>query len=267
MAADALHTGGVTCRRGEEHALFRRYRRDRELAVRDALIARFMPLARSLARRYPAGRGEHEDVMQVAALALMKAVERFDPDHGTAFTSFATPTILGEIKRYFRDYGWTIRVPRELQELVGRIERTTPRLSAQLGREPTPGELAAELDVSAEHVLEARAARAAHYPEPLDSAPHDEDEPYRDAPAVNETGYAHAEDAAAVDALLAQLPGRDRNIVTLRFRHELLQREIADLFGISQMQVSRILSRSLATLQQLADAPGASGCRDWQRKR
>jgi RNA polymerase sigma-B factor len=222
--------------------------------VRDALIARFMPLARSLARRYPGAR-ESEDLMQVAALALMKAVDRFDPDRGCAFTSFATPTILGEIKRYFRDYGWAIRVPRELQDLVLRVERTTPRLSSRLGRAPTAGELAAELGIGVEQVLEALAAGAAHHPEPLEPTPRDEEGASRRAPAVEEAGYERAEDAIAVDALLAQLPARDRVVVELRFRHELLQREIAALLGTSQMQVSRIIMRSLKTLRELADEP------------
>src|SRR3954454_21363812 len=106
-------TGDVVCRRGDEQALFHRYYRDREREVRDALIARFLPLALHLARRYPSGR-ESEDVAQVASLALVKAVDRFEPDRGSAFTSFATPTILGEIKRYFRDFGWSVHVPRQL---------------------------------------------------------------------------------------------------------------------------------------------------------
>src|SRR3954471_3189751 len=153
MAPLTLQTGEIVCRRGEEHALFRRYRRHREPAVRDALIARFLPLALHLARRYPSGR-ESEDVAQVASLALVKAVDRFDPDRGAAFTSFATPTILGEIKRYFRDYGWTVRVPRELQDLSLRVEKVSAQMTGQLGRAPTPAELAERLEVDVEEVLE-----------------------------------------------------------------------------------------------------------------
>src|SRR3954462_14544908 len=154
MAPLTLQTGEVVCRRGEEHALFRRYRRDRERAVRDALITRFLPLAMHLAPRSPSAR-EPDDVAQVASLALVKAVDRFDPDRGSAFTSFATPTILGEIKRYFRDYGWSVRVPRELQDLSLRIERVSGELTGRLGRAPTPAELAERLDVEVEQVLEA----------------------------------------------------------------------------------------------------------------
>jgi RNA polymerase sigma-B factor len=256
MALLTLQTGEVVCRRGEEHELFRRYRRDRERAVRDALIARFLPLAMHLARRYPSGR-ESEDVAQVAALALVKAVDRFDPDRGSAFTSFATPTILGEIKRYFRDYGWAVHVPRQLQDLVQRIERISQPLAARLGRSPTPAEISEELGVDVETVLEALASASAHRPEPLEPRPRDGDEPAPATAAVDDDGYQRVDDAATVDSLLRRLPDRDRLVVELRFRHELLQREIAGLVGLSQMQVSRILAHSLAKLQELADTPEA----------
>jgi RNA polymerase sigma-B factor len=251
MVPFTLHTGEVVCRRGEEHALFRRYCRDREPAVRDALIARFLPLAMHLARRYPSGR-ESDDVAQVASLALVKAVDRFDPDRGAAFTSFATPTILGEIKRYFRDYGWTVRVPRDLQDLALRVERITQPLTGRLGRAPTPAELAAELGETVERVLDALQSATAHRPEPLEPRPRDGEEPSPATPAVEDAGYERVEDAAAVDSLLSRLPERDRVIVELRFRHELLQREIADAVGLSQMQVSRILTHSIAQLRDLA---------------
>src|SRR3954471_4474366 len=206
MAPLTLQTGEIVCRRGEEHALFRRYRRHREPAVRDALIARFLPLALHLARRYPSGR-ESEDVAQVASLALVKAVDRFDPDRGAAFTSFATPTILGEIKRYFRDYGWTVRVPRDLQDLALRLERITQPLTGRLGRAPTPAELAAELDVTvqraldalpgapAERVLDARKGAPADPPEPLEPRPRSGEEPPLATAAIEEDGYGFVEDA------------------------------------------------------------------------
>jgi RNA polymerase sigma-B factor len=244
----------VTCRRGEEHAFFERLRRHREPAVREALIERFMPLARHLARRYPAG-AERDDLVQVASLALVKAVDRFDPAQGTAFASFATPTILGEIKRYFRDFGWPVHVPRDLQELAVKVERTTNALTSALGRAPTPGELADDLGVELERVLEALASDTAHRPIALDH-PHreDADEPPRALAVTEERGFGEVEDAVAVDSLLDRLPARDRLIVTLRFREDMLQREIASLLGISQMQVSRVLARAIATLQQDAEA-------------
>jgi RNA polymerase sigma-B factor len=240
-------TGVVLCRGGDEHALFRRYRRDRDRAVRDALVERFLPLALRLARRYPSGR-EAEDVAQVAALALVKAVERFDPDRGSAFTSFATPTILGEIKRYFRDFGWSVHVPRKLQERVQRIERATVTLTAWQGRAPTLAEVAAELGISVEQVLDAHATASAHRPEPLEPDPGDGEEAHRPPPAADEPGYERVEQADTVASLLSRLPDRDRRIVQLRFQHELLQREIAAAVGLSQMQVSRILTHSLARL-------------------
>jgi len=251
MAPLTLQTEELVCRRGEEHEMFRRYRRDREPAVRDALITRFLPLALHLARRYPSGR-EADDVAQVASLALVKAVDRFDPDRGSAFTSFATPTILGEIKRYFRDYGWSVRVPRRLQDLALRIEKVSQPLTSRLGRAPTPAEIAGELGVTVEEVLDALQSATAHRPEPLEPRTTDGEEPHPAIAASEEDGYALVEDAAAVDSLLSQLPERDRLVVELRFRHDLLQREIAEVVGLSQMQVSRILSNSVAALQELA---------------
>jgi RNA polymerase sigma-B factor len=245
----------ITCRRGEEHALFVRFARDREPAVREALIERFMPLARHLARRYPVGT-ERDDVVQVASLALVKAVDRFDPAQGSAFASFATPTILGEIKRYFRDYGWRVHVPRELQELALKVERANDAMTSVLGRAPTPAELAEETGTSVERVLEALASDTAHRPIALDHPRRENaEDPPRGVAATEERGFAEVEDAVAVDSLLERLAPRDRLIVELRFRDDMLQREIAALLGISQMQVSRVLARSIATLRDLAAAP------------
>jgi RNA polymerase sigma-B factor len=243
-------------RRADDQALFRRYRRDRDPALRDALVERFMPLSRHLARRYRTG-GEHEDVAQVAALALLKAIDRYDPDQGSAFTSFATPTIIGEIKRYFRDHGWAVHMPRALQELAVRVERVTPELTARHGRAPTPGELAEALDVTVERVLEALDTSTAHYPVALDRPLADGDgegeRPWR-LLASDEPGFSAVEDAFVVDSLLDRLPERDRIVVELRFRDDLLQREIGDLLGISQMHVSRILAHAMATLREATAA-------------
>ncbi len=236
----------------DERELFRRYCDDRDPGLRDALVERFIPLARHLARRYRGG-SETEDVAQVALLGLLKAVDRFDPERGTAFSTFATPTILGEIKRYFRDYGWSIRVPRELQELALRVERTTESLTARLGRSPTPGELAEALDVNVESVLEALATESAHYAVTLERPARDDDEAPQLSVAIDEPGFARVDDAVALDSLLDQLAPRERLVVVLRFRDDLLQREIAARLGISQMQVSRTLTRAIATLRQLAD--------------
>jgi RNA polymerase sigma-B factor len=253
MAPLAPESPAALCRRGEEHELFHRYCRHREPEVRNALVERYMPLARHLARRYPSG-SERDDIVQVASLALVKAVDRFDPDRGAAFTSFATPTILGEIKRYFRDYGWTVRVPRDLQDLSLRVEKVSAQMTGQLGRAPTPAELAERLEVDVEQVLEALASDTAHRPVALDRPARDgEEEPARPLAAVEERGFACVEDAVAIDSLLDRLPERERLVIKLRFHEDMLQREIADVMGVSQMQVSRMLTRSIATLQQYAE--------------
>jgi RNA polymerase sigma-B factor len=241
-----------------EHIVFRRYRRTGDPSLRDALIERYLPLARHLARRYPSG-GEDEDLLQVASLGLMKAVDRFDPDRGIAFTSFATPTILGELKRYFRDYGWAVRVPRRLQEIAGQIQRVTPTLSARLGRKPTARELAETLDVSLEDIVEALGCATAHRPVTLDWQPSDGEDPLpRGQMGVEDPGFASVEDASHFDALLDLLPESERVVMELRFRHDLVQREIAGLVGISQMQVSRRLASAVERLNEIAVRPGAA---------
>jgi RNA polymerase sigma-B factor len=240
--------------RGGEHALFREYLRERDPDLRNALVERYMPLARHLARRYPAG-GEREDVLQVAMLALVKAVDRFDPDRGSAFTSFATPTILGEIKRYFRDHGWVVRVPRELQDRALRVDRESERLTAKLGRSPTAAELSDAMGIGVEDVLEALTTESAHRPMPLERPSRDgEDQPAIPVASVDDPGFERVEDAASVESLLLQLGEQERLVLLLRFREDLLQREIAKLVGISQMQVSRVLAKALAELSRLADA-------------
>jgi RNA polymerase sigma-B factor len=238
-------------RRGDESAWFRRFRATGDSAIRDGLVERYMPLAMHLARRYPTG-NEREDINQVASLALVNAVDRFDPDKGAAFASFATPTILGEIKRYFRDHGWSMRVPRELQELTVSVERVAADLSGRLGRAPTVAELAKGLGVGQERVMEALQSATAHRPDPLDAPARDEDAPQRELAAADDPGYGIVEDAVTVESLLVLLPERDRAVIELRFRHDLLQREIAEVLGISQMQVSRILSRAIGSLQDRA---------------
>jgi RNA polymerase sigma-B factor len=241
-------------RRGDEHNLFVRYRRDRDPALRNALVERFMPLARHLARRYPAG-AERDDLLQVASLGLVKAVERFDPARGAAFASFATPTILGEIKRYFRDYGWTVRVPRELQDRSLRVADAGERLTTELGRAPTVTELADALGTPVDSVLEALASDSAHHPIPLDRGLGDgEADAAGVLAAADDRGYSDIEDVATVDSLLDRLPGHERDVVRLRFREDLLQREIADRVGVSQMHVSRLLAKAIADLRDLAEA-------------
>jgi RNA polymerase sigma-B factor len=240
--------------RGRERdvtALFERYRQGDE-GAKEELVERFLPLARHLARRYLSG-PEREDVEQVAALGLLKAIERFDPQRGLAFTSFAVPTILGEVKRYFRDLGWTVRVPRSIQELVPKVEKATEALTGKLGHTPTAEEVAAYCEVSVEDVLEARGSASAHRADSLDRPVAEEGEASRgDLMGDVDPGFAHVEQAVDVQRLLTALPEREQRIVRLRFEHDLTQREIAEHVGLSQMHVSRLLRDALTQLAERA---------------
>jgi RNA polymerase sigma-B factor len=246
-----LQSSGVDRRSAasRDAALFTRYRESGDPKAREALIERFLPLARHLARRYHA-HGEHDDLEQVAALGLVKAIERYDADRGIAFTSFAVPTISGELKRYFRDKGWAVRVPRSVQELKLKLDRERPRMTATLGRSPTPAELADRIGVDLEQVVEALSVSTAHRPDSLDR-PLGED----GTSAIEmvggqiDPGYAQAEAATMVGSLLEHLPGREREILRLRFQEDLTQAEIGERLGISQMHVSRLIRQSIATLQ------------------
>jgi RNA polymerase sigma-B factor len=221
-------------------------------ATREELVERYLPLARHLARRYNR-RGDIDDLNQVASIALLKAIDRFDPDRGLAFTSFAVPTILGELKRYFRDHGWMVRVPRDIQELKLRLDTTTANLTSTLGRSPTPMELANHTGASVEHVLEALAANTAHYPDSLDKPITEDGDQLMDlAGGREDPGFARAENAADVDRLLGVLSERERTILRLRFEEDLTQAEIGEQLELSQMHVSRLIRRSIATLQQAA---------------
>jgi RNA polymerase sigma-B factor len=231
---------------------FAEYRRTGDRRLRDELVEAHVPLAQYLARRF-AHRGEpHDDLLQVALLGLLKAVERFEPDRGLQFSTFATPTIVGELKRHFRDRGWAMRVPRRVQELHLQLSRAVGAMSQSQGRSPTPKEVAAFLGVSEEEVLEAMEAGGMYRLASLDApAPAAEDGGDLlgmvgdDDPALEQV--EHAEE---LSTLLGALPERERAIVYLRFFRGLTQSEIATRIGISQMHVSRLLARSLAQLRQ-----------------
>ena len=232
-----------------------RYHREGDRSARDQLVVRFLPLAHSLARRYRHGGEPLEDLVQVASLGLVKAVDRFDPARETAFSSFAVPTIVGEIKRYFRDRSWSVRVPRDLQELAVRVRRVGDELASDLGRAPTPAELAAQLGVSLEQVLEAHEALGAHRAVSLDrplTEETDDGEPVAALIGTEEPGFARAEAAATIERLARGLSDRDREVLRLRFELDLTQREIGDRIGVSQMHVSRIIRRAIALLRDEA---------------
>jgi RNA polymerase sigma-B factor len=215
-------------------------------------VQRFLPLARHLASRYCVGT-ERDDLEQVAAIGLIKAIDRFDPSRGIAFSSFAVPTILGELKRHFRDLGWSVRVPRALQELATRVTHAVQELTGELGRTPTPLEIAGYCGVSPEQVLEARATATAHRAISLDQpAREDDDEPGRQPIGQEDSGYADVEQAADLERLLSRLSEREQIVLRLRFQEDLVQREIAERIGISQMHVSRLITHAINTLQQQA---------------
>jgi RNA polymerase sigma-B factor len=227
----------------------------RESALRDELVAAHLGLAEYLARRF-ANRGEPlDDLVQVASLGLLKAVDRFDPGRGVEFSTYATHTVVGELKRHFRDKGWAIRAPRRMQELYLRLGKVVASLGQELGRSPTIAELASETQVSEEEVLEALEAGQAYRFASLDAPSTGEGEGDTLASRLGEDDPAlvDAERRATLSPLLSRLPPREQMILHLRFFEGLTQSEIAVRLGISQMHVSRLLARSVAQLRAAAD--------------
>ncbi len=222
--------------------------------AREELIERFLPLARSIARRYEHSGEPLEDLVQVASMALVKAVDRYDASRGHAFSSYAVPTIAGELKRHFRDRSWTVRPPRDLQELTIKVERAGGELWQRLDRAPTVAELAQAVGRDEEQVLDALYARMARGRLSLDGHTGDEDQPaLQDRLGTFDAGFAQAESRATLDALLATIAPRDREVIRLRFEEDMTQAEIGELLGVSQMQVSRILRQTLHRLRYVAD--------------
>jgi len=233
---------------------FSEYRRTGDRALRNELVEEHMRLAEFLARRF-AHRGEAaDDLRQVALVGLLKAVERFEPDRGLQFSSFATPTITGELKRYFRDRGWAVRVPRRVQELHLELDRTVNELSQQLGRPPTPAEIAQRAGVLEEDVLESMEAGSLYRLASIDAGRSDDESSPSPAQRLGEIDpeLTAVDDRVAVSEMLSVLPDREQKIVYLRFFEGMTQSEIAEEIGISQMHVSRLLVRSLETLAQHA---------------
>jgi RNA polymerase sigma-B factor len=225
------------------------FRRRPNPNAREALVARFRPLAIHLAGRFT-GRAEREDLEQVAMLALVKAVDGFDADRGSAFVSYASATIVGELKRHLRDTGWAVRVPRRLQEVGLEVSRAIDALTQQLGRSPSVAELAARTRLSEEEVLEGLDVGSAYAAESLD-APGDEGG-YSNEPSFSDETLEMLEEWTGVTEILRELPPRERHILFLRFFRNMSQSAIADEVGISQMHVSRLLARTLTQLRQSA---------------
>jgi RNA polymerase sigma-B factor len=249
-----LSNGGEQDRAREDRALFERYVADRDETTQRVLVERFLPLARQLARRYQRSDEPLEDLVQVASLGLVKAIERFDPARDIAFSSFAVPTILGEIKRHFRDRTWSVRVPRDLQELALRIDRAVGELSLGMQRSPTVTEIAAAVDISEEQVLEALEASGAYRATSFDAPRTTEGETGTLADSIGreEAGFALAENRATLERLLSTIGERDREVLRLRFEEDLTQAEIGERVGVSQMQVSRIIRQAIARLRAAA---------------
>jgi RNA polymerase sigma-B factor len=238
----------------DDRQLLRRWRDDKDERARLELVERTLPLARTLARRY-ANKGESlDDLEQVAALGLVKAIERFDLERDVRFTTFAVPTIAGEIKRHFRDRGWMIRVPREVQELSARLSTARDRLTRELGRSPTVPELASAAHAGVEQVLEALGAADAYRALSLDEPLGDGLEAL-DAIGGDDDGFERVEQRYLLRSGLTHLPQREREILHLRFYEGLTQREIADRVGVSQMHVSRLIRRSIESLRKRLAAP------------
>ena len=224
----------------------------------DEIVLLNLPVARSLAIRYRERGVALEDLMQVAALGLVKAANGFDAERGTDFMAYAAPTITGEIRRHFRDTGWAVRPPRRLQELRTRVAATTQSLSQDGGRAPTVKELAAALSVSEEDVVEAMVSSNGYATASLDAPPDGESGSWADTVADPDTTLATTPDRLALQQVLSRLPERERRILALRFFADKTQSEIGAEIGVTQMQVSRLLSRALRRLrEQLEDEPGA----------
>ena len=231
---------------------FREYQRSGDQRLRNQLVEMHLDLARREAMRF-AGRGEPvDDLLQVARLGILKAVERFDPTIGVPFSAFARPTIAGELRRHFRDTTWSVHVPRGLKDLHAGLGRTAAALAANLGRQPTAAELAKEVGASVDEVLEALELRSAYRPTSI-NAPIDADGATTEPAAADDDGLDPAIDSMLVRELLGHLDGRQRMIVYLRFFGQLSQSEIAERVGISQVHVSRLLRSSMTTLRELLD--------------
>jgi RNA polymerase sigma-B factor len=238
----------------QQQLLFVRYQRHGDLAARRALIEDFLPLARALARRYQRHNEPFDDLAQVASLGLIKAIDRFQVSHGNEFSSYAVPTILGELRRYFRDTGWALHLPRGIQERAMAVSAAIERLSADLGASPTAELIALDLGLTVEEVLEAMVAAEAHNTVSLDAPAYvgnDDSASIADSVGAEEPAFEFVEDRHAVAHAFKQLPSRERSILRLRFEDDLSQSQIADRLGISQMHVSRLIRRSLDRMRIL----------------
>jgi RNA polymerase sigma-B factor len=242
---------------GAERDLFARWQKDSDEAAREALVRRFTPLTRSLARRYSRSSEPFEDLVQVALLGLLKAIDRYDPERGFSFQSFAVPTVLGEMRRYFRDSGWALHVPRGSQERALKLRTVHEQLMDERGHAPTVEELAEYLGCETEQVLDSLQVLNAYDTVSLDAprpSAADEDATFAESIGADDARYELVELDLTVASALQQISPRERAILRMRFVDELTQTQIATRVGVSQMQVSRLLRRSLDQLRELAES-------------
>lgn len=240
----------------EDRDLFTRYHEHGDALAREELVDRFLPLARQLARRYQRAGEPLEDLLQVASMGLIKAIDRFDPARKIAFSSYAVPTILGEIKRHFRDRTWAVRVPRDLQELSLRVDRAVGELSDSLRRQPSVTEIGDVVGADDEQVLEALQAGGAYRAMSFDAPRGNADEEVvtlADSVGIDEDGFDRAEDRATLARLLSTITAREREVLRMRFEEDMTQAEIGAVIGVSQMQVSRVIRQALTRLRAAAD--------------
>src|SRR5215208_7062840 len=243
-------------RLSDDTVLFERFRATRDPAVREELVNRYLPFARSLALRYRGGSESHDDLIQVASLGLVNAIDRFEPERGIPFLAFAAPTILGELRRHFRDRVWTVRVPRGLQERISLVEEAIGKLTGELQRSPSVSEIAERLEIEEDDVLEAfeanDARRTISLDQPAAGAEPDEGT-ISDRVGTDETGYEAVEHRTTIAGGLPQLSDRELLVLRLRFVEDLTQSQIAERIGHSQMHVSRILRKALERPREAVD--------------
>src|SRR3954447_8899103 len=262
---------------GEHHAdglasereLWRQFGARRDPATREELVRRYLPFAKNLALRYRGASESFDDLLQVASLGLVNAIDRFDPERGTPFAAFASPTILGELKRHFRDRVWTVRVPRGLHDRMAEVDKAISALTVELQRSPSVPEIAERLEVDPTDVLEVLEANHNRRPLSLDRPVGGEDS--EESPAAEwvgdeDTGYELVEDKLALEGALPHLDERERLVLQLRFVEDLTQSQIAERIGHSQMHVSRILRRTLERIRnEVAEQSAAAGETDRQQ--
>jgi RNA polymerase sigma-B factor len=260
--ARALSGPGAREQLAGERELWQRFARGRDPAIREELVRRNLPFAKRLALRYRGASESFDDLLQVANLGLVNAVDRFDPGRGIPFTAFASPTILGELKRHFRDRVWTVRVPRGLHDRMAEVEKAITELTKELQRSPSVGETAARLGLEQTDVLEVLEANHNRRPLSLDRPTGTEDAD--EAPASEwigseDAGFELVEGRIALDAALPHLDERERLVLRLRFADDMTQSQIAERIGHSQMHVSRILRRALARIRERIDEERRGG--------